>query len=181
MNKIVSTLSLVAGLSLGALTADAASISRVSYYPFYNPDRVSEMASTGQVPVTVIGSPFQTNDLIAQLSLPGFYPSARMVATPIAVNKGPHLVLAFDIYGSTDGTAVCRAPEKVSQRPTGGQMNIQAAFCFNDEVVSEAMMVTQRTSDAADPAFKLAMSRLLEELLTSRDSERVGGCENVTC
>ena len=54
-------------------------------------------------------------------------------------------------------------------------MRLQAAFCYGDEVVSEAIMEMPQPSDVTDRGFDQAMGQLLAVLLPS-DNRKQGDC-----
>lgn len=182
LKKSLACLAFACSATLGFAAAEAGTVSRVTYHNFYEPSQVRYMAKDGRVNVVVVGAPFPDAAVVRQLSLPGYYPNARMVEAPATDRKGPYLVFAFDVGGSTDGTDACQAPQQIPQRQSGSQMTVQGAFCFGNEVVSEALLTTSRPRRADEPAFRQDLAQLMEDLLTNQDPrQREGTCSSGIC
>ncbi len=149
---------------------------------FYGPGLVNYVAAKGNFPAIVIDNPFgpQTdNALLAGLELPGYYPATKLKATTVKARDDGHLVLVFNPRRTANGDTTCAAPAKQSASGADGSpgtLRLQAAFCYDDEMVSEAIMEMPRPAGINDPAFDQAMAQLMEVLLPGENQYLIGGC-----
>lgn len=176
-------LALTGALSLLVLGACATVITHDHRHSFYEPDLVRYVAAQGSFPVVVIANPFgpgADDALLATMHLPGFYqPTPLSKTTPKARDDG-HLILVFNPMRTSDGHGACTDPasQAAATAPdAAGVLRIQAAFCYDQEVVSEALMETPRPAALDDPAFGDAMAQLLNTLLPN---ERPDGGDCIT-
>jgi hypothetical protein len=149
---------------------------------FYEPSLVRYVASQGSFPAVIIANPFgaDTNDaLLATLELPGYYPPASFKATTAKARDDGHLVFVFNPVRASNGDTACAAPAKQSASETVGSANVLrllAAFCYDDEMASEAIMEMRRPNGINDKAFDQAMSELMVVLLPINSRHTIGGC-----
>lgn len=149
---------------------------------FYEPELVNYVAAQGSFPAVVIANPFgpRADDaLLASLELPGFFPPTKLRATTVAARDDGHLVLVFNPVRTSNGNTACAAPAKQNASGTvgaPGTLRLQAAFCYDDEVVSEAIMEMPRPTGLNDRAFDQAMAQLMEVLLPGENPYLIGGC-----
>jgi len=161
--------------------ASAATIYSDHLHGFYEANLVLYVASKGNFPTVVVASPFGSGTdraLLARLHLPGNFPSTPLTLTTQQARNDGHLVLIFNPVRPSNGHDACAAP--ASQAAAGsdgtGKMRLQAAFCYGDEVVSEAIMEMPQPSDVASRSFDQAMGQLLAVLLPS-DKPNQGDCD----
>ncbi len=168
-------------LAVGALVANAATITRDDHYPFYGPGLVQYVASKGTFPAVIIANPFGAGSdaaLLDNIELPGNFPPAPFAATTPQGRDDGHLVMVFDPVAAASGHGACAAPAKQTAGKAGGAsatLRLQIAFCYDTEVVSEAFMEMPRPSGPSDQAFTQAMAQLLSVLLPS-ESPNKGDC-----
>jgi len=166
-----------------APSAQGATITRDDHYPFYGPGLVQYVAAKGTFPAVVIANPFgagRDGALLSALELPGYLPPTALSPTSARDRDDGHLVLIFDPVSSSSGHAACAAPDQQSVSGGGGgteTLRLQIAFCYDDEVVSEAFMEMPRPRGPGDPDFNQAMAQLLYVLLPPQNPNR-GACQN---
>jgi hypothetical protein len=160
--------------------ASAATIYSDDLHGFYEADLVLYVTLKGNFPTVVVASPFGSGTdraLLAKLHLPGCFPSTPLTLTTQQARNDGYLVLIFNPIWASNGHDACAAP--ASQAAAGsdgtGKMRLQAAFCYGDEVISEAIMEMPQPSDVADRGFDQAMGQLLAVLLPS-DNRNQGDC-----
>ena len=161
----------------------AATISKDDQYPFYEPDLVQYVASKGSFPVVVVANPFgagKDGALLAGLELPSYYPPTPFIATTPQNSDDGHIVLVFAPITAANGYDTCRTP--ASQTITGQKgdttnktLRLQAAFCYDDEMVSEAFMEMPKPKGPHDQRLTLAIDQFLDILLPSQ-SPNIGTC-----
>lgn len=167
MTRLRIALALAGTLTYGCL-AQAGTVTEIDQYPFYTPELVSYSAPNGAMPVAVVGNPFSGGDdeLAASLDVPGFAISSL---TPIAADgprKGGHIVLVFNPVGhAPGGNAVCSDAAGTETSEPGGKFVIQAAFCYSNDVVAEAVLSTPTVSSPGDPGFQRSMHSLMYSML----------------
>lgn len=154
----------------------AGTVTRDDQHPFYGPGLVNYVASRGPVPAVVINNPFGGDAgnaaLVSELQLPGFFTQSSLVPVKPAERNDGHLVFVFDPAKTyPGGRAVCQAPEKFSEARKDGTLRLQAAFCYNNDIVSEAYLETPRPRDQSDPGFRQSMAQLMNSLLPSQVSD----------
>lgn len=171
----------IAAFLFATFTANGATISRDHHSPFYNPGLVQYVAANGDFPAVIIANPFGAGSnatLLAVVELPGnFLPTALSSITAKARDDG-HLVMIFNPRPSSSGDRACSEPTRKLVSPAAGSesnLRLQIAFCYDDEMVSEAYMVMPRPSGPGDQAFSLAMAQLLAVLLPLESPSR-GDC-----
>ncbi|MFP6749477.1 MAG: hypothetical protein VCD66_18015 [Alphaproteobacteria bacterium] len=155
----------------GAGTAHGATITRDDYYPFYDPGLVQYVTAKGTFPAVVIANPFgpdADDALLSRLELPGYYPPTVFSATTPQARDDGHLVMIFNPVAASSGQAACAAPARqtaTGKAGTGATLRLQIAFCYDQEVVSEAFMEMPRPDGPTDQRFSQAMAQLLDALL----------------
>ncbi|HJM90349.1 MAG: hypothetical protein QGG19_19045 [Alphaproteobacteria bacterium] len=185
------TKSLSLKISIGACTfamlclgqsVGAATIYSDDLGGFYEPSLVQYVASKGSFPTVVIANPFgaETNDaLLANMSLPANYPSVPLTATTTKARDDGHLVLIFNPVPTSNGDTACAAPASQSASGTAGGadvLRLLAAFCYDDEMASEAIMEMPRPSGIDDQSLDQAMAELMDALLPINSRHLIGGC-----
>jgi hypothetical protein len=150
-------------------TAMAEIITKEDLHPSYDPSYVNLAASNGHFPVVLVDSPIAGDTLLKTLSLPGYFPQVPLTETAADRATGERLVLAFHAPQSSDGADACRNPAALAGNPAKGELRVQAAFCIGNEVLSEAVMTTQKPIRVDDPAFKTAMTHLMSVVLSTQN------------
>ena len=82
------------------------------------------------------------------------------------------LDLAFIVEIVLSISAFMLTFDAVCGEKEAGTLRLQAAFCFNREVVSEAFLEMPRPATPTDTAFRGAMAQLMNELLPSQSPNR---------
>ena len=175
MKTFAAALAAAVLLLAQAACSNTNTISRDDLYSFYHPDLVQYVASKGDFPVLVIASPFGAGSdgaLLASMHLPGYYQPAPFSATTAKARDDGHLVLVFNPIRASTGHAACSEPAgqtaSGSAAGTAKTLRLQAAFCYDRDVVSVAYLEMPRPSGINDPAFGDGMSQLLAALLPIR-------------
>jgi hypothetical protein len=180
LKSVARGLAALLSLTLAACT-NTNTISGDDHYAFYHPDLVQYVASRGDFPVLIIGSPFgagSDNDLLAAMQLPGYYPPTPFRTTTAKARDDGHLVLIFNPIRASTGHAACDTPAAQSAAnsatPENGAtgatttLRVQAAFCYDRDVVSVAYLEMPRPGGFKDLAFRDAMAQLMAALLPIR-------------
>lgn len=170
----------VAALLLLTQGACTSTITKENRYSFYDPDLVQYVAAQGDFPVLVIANPFGAgtdDELLAVMQMPGFFPPTPFAATTDEARKDGHLVLVFNPIRASTGYGICTEPATQTtpaSARTGAadRMRLHATFCYGDEVVSEAILEMPRPTGLADPAFDVAMSQLMNSVLSSQGPDQ---------
>ena len=163
-------------------SAGAATIYSDDVGGFYEPSLVRYVVSKGSFPTVVIANPFgaSTNDaLLATLELLGDYPSVPLTATTAKARDDGHLVLVFNPVRASNGDTACAAPASQSASTPIGDANVLrllAAFCYDSEMASEAIMEMPRPNGINDRTFDRAMDELMTVLLPTNSRHLIGGC-----
>lgn len=143
---------------------------------FYSPEVVNYAAKGGIFPTAVYGNPFgpdADDALLEGMTIPPGFSPAVLTAIPKgeARNDG-HLVLIFDPARLPGGRAACRAPERVALQPDGVRLKVQGAFCYDDEMASEAVLDVVRPTRPDDREFREALDLLLAVILKPYSEHR---------
>lgn len=188
MKSPVNLKAFIGGLAASALlmtqVASAATIHSDELHGFYEATLVQYVTSKGNFPTVVVANPFGSGSngaLLAKLRLPGFFPPTSLTPTTAKARDDGHLVLIFNPIRASNGHAACVAP--ASQAAAGshetGTLRLQAAFCYDDEVVSEAIMEMPRPTGVGDQRLDRAMGELMAVLLPT-DNRNRGDCGGIT-
>ncbi len=186
MTKSLSLKSFV-GVCMAAMLCLSQSVGAATIYSddvggFYEPSLVQYVTSKGSFPTVVIANPFGANAddaLLATLEMPGYYQSVSFTATTAKARDDGHLVLVFNPVRASNGNTACAAPAKQSASEAVGGANVLrllAAFCYDDEMASEAIMEMPRPAGVNDQAFDQAMEELMAVLLPTTSRHLIGGC-----
>lgn len=181
MRQVWQTSMLTLAAVFAATTAQSETITHEFHYPSYDPQYVQYAASKGSFPVVLVDSPIAGDELVGSLALPGSYPQVPLTEVSEAERKGQYLVLAFHSPINIGGDKLCVDPSTAASNAPGGALRVQAAFCSGDEVLSEAVMTTERPSGTADKGFNGAMARLLNRVLSTRSPNDDGSCGRSSC
>ncbi len=133
---------------LGILAACAQSgvlVSRVDYANQYEP---LEISAAGNLPVTVIGNPFDAPQADVQRSVVESM-QGRTFGVPVNFSVAPnerdpdqrfHVVVAFTNVSGGDPAALCKSGDSFESNATGGGVTtLMGAFCSNDSYLSHAI------------------------------------------
>jgi hypothetical protein len=146
-SKLATTAVLAASaLALGAcLTPTQTSTPNIS--PFYSAQVVGYVTSGGAMPLEVRGQPFAgmkaekvTADTARRLKLPDWFATREFAPAPIdgAPSGNYRTVIVFNSAElTTDSDDVCRASDKIEVTPPGNRVNVIAAFCAGEEVITD--------------------------------------------
>ena len=165
--------------------SQGATITRDDHYPYYGAGLVQYVASKGTFPALVIANPFGVGadkDLLTNLEMLGGYPPTPFSRTTPTARDDGHLVLIFNPVQSSNGPSACASPSSQavhSKSRPASPLRLQIAFCYDNEVVSEAYMEMQQPSELGDRAFHHAMAQMLNILLPIENPNR-GDCGNPT-
>jgi len=162
-----------------ACAGDGNRITYTEHSNFYSPQLVQYVSNKGYFPLTMHGAPFgpEGNGKIAQnLRLPGYYKSVpfKEVSGQSSDDLG-RLVLLMDAGGIVNGSKLCHDLDKLALNGNQGEkLQIQASFCYQDEMVSHAVLTTLRPKSADDPDFQRGMRQLTEDLFRTQLPEGPG-------
>ncbi|MDP6343125.1 MAG: hypothetical protein QF578_15030 [Alphaproteobacteria bacterium] len=172
----------IAATFLGlAGAAVAANITGDHRKAFYEPILVNYVIADGNLPTVVVGQPFGAGGnaaMLGSIKLSGDFPTTPLTPTTVQARDGGHLVFVFGPPITAHGRHACEAPSKLARPAGGGNLRLLAAFCYGDEVVSEAYMEMAKPSGPATGEFQQAMGQLLAVLLPPYNPD--GGCTNTT-
>jgi len=141
--------------------------------PYYNPSTVSWTVVDGRFPAEVYGQPFadrtETAETIAAaISGPSYAPPSRLTADPAAAEKraGHRVVLVFNPSAFPSFKRLCADASAIKTAGASASvMNVHAAYCARDEVVSTGVLRAAPGKDPSDPVFHKSMQHLIENLL----------------
>ena len=178
MNRTATLLS-AAGVALAGCFVGAGTITDADVGPAYTPQFVNYAARSGEFPTAVFGNPFGADadaQLLAGMWIPGDFTPAKLTAIPKGEKRNDgHLVFLFDPEIAPGGRVACRAPDSVERKPGGANLRLQGAFCYDDEMISEAVLNVARPQSPNDPNFNRAMNQFLAILFTPR-ADRSSDC-----
>ena len=169
--KILHKLTLAAAAVLVAACAGNANrLTYTDHTNFYSPHLVRYVSQKGYFPVTIHGEPFGADgsrQITENLTLPGSY-------EPVPFRKAGkedigRLVLFMDGKGIINGRRLCEANEAIPTDLSGGEkIRVQAAFCYQDEMVSETVLTAVRPNSADDPKFQRSLTEMTEVLFRTQ-------------
>jgi hypothetical protein len=146
------------------------SIQETQIDPYYTPDLVRGIAADGEFPTQVRGSPFAdhpdvADKVLARLRMPGMFPQARFVLV-----FGPALL-------GLRGKEACGKLDGMKLAPDPDQLDIVAAFCVADQVLTQIRVQGAAVPGPDDPAFGRVLDQSIVSLLPSNEVDRTGDCE----
>jgi hypothetical protein len=157
------------------------SIQETQIDPYYTPDLVRGIAADGEFPTQVRGSPFAdhpdvADKVLARLRMPGMFPQARFV--PARSTRQHRVVLVFGpaLLGLR-GKEACGKLDGMKLAPDPDQLDIVAAFCVADQVLTQIRVQGAAVPGPDDPAFGRVLDQSIVSLLPSNEVDRTGDCE----
>jgi hypothetical protein len=163
------------GVTAILAVACAGNVNRLTYTEhthFYSPQLVQYVTNKGYFPVTMYGTSFGADgngEIAKNLRLPGNYQQVPFKDVSGQPSDDPgRLVLLMDANGIVDGDKLCGDPGKLaSTAQQSEKLQVQASFCYQDEMVSHSVLTTLRPKTAGDPGFQHAMrhAKLKSKLL----------------
>ena len=104
--------------------------------------------------------------VIAAMQGSSFGPLTNFTTTPSAnTSESYRLVVVFSGDRYSGATAICRDVDSASLKPVAGRVEIQAAFCYRDETLSQLNVAYPQGS----PALGDAMSQVFINLFPHFD------------
>lgn len=176
------TAAILAGLAVSAC-AGLPQTSTGGLTPFYDRSVVAYAAQGGAIPLVVHGSPHPDVDpaeaatLIAQdLRLPGWFPPTpfRPAPVPGAPSGDYRLVLIFNPARPASGDDACGDVSRIPLAPPGAQMTVRAAFCTENERITDAAAWAPASAPGA-PTFRALTDQILMTVFPERNRLRDGG------
>ncbi|MDP6403813.1 MAG: hypothetical protein QF797_01260 [Alphaproteobacteria bacterium] len=157
------------------------SIQETQIDPYYTPDLVRGIAANGEFPTQVRGSPFAdhpdvADKVLARLRMPGMFPQARFV--PARSTRQHRVVLVFGPASlGLRGKEACGKLDGMKLAPDPDQLDIVAAFCVADQVLTQIRVQGAAVPGPDDPAFGRVLDQTIVSLLPSNEVDRTGDCE----
>lgn len=174
-----AALAAAAAFALAGCFAGMSTITNADVAPGYSPQFVNYAARSGEFPTAIYGNPFGADadaQLLSDMWTPGDYTKAKLTAIPKGEERRDgHLVFLFDPEIAPGGQVACRTPESVRRKPASGSLKLQGAFCYGDEMISEAVLDVRRPQSPDDPNFHQAMNQFLAILFLPR-ADRANDC-----
>lgn len=174
MRYLVLSIALLAGLS----GCGGATVFTTYYDSLYSPDEVTLAAANNPALAVIRGNPFAADR-----------DNAAVLAAMQGVNFGPRLLFsqsprADDRYGykvildfgapSFGGGPCSLGPTPPAPRPTAERMDVYAAFCIGDRLLSEAGGSVGGVTGPDDPKLRRLIADLLVALTPPYDPKRIG-------
>ena len=158
----------------------ATSIQETEVDPYYTPDLVRGIAAYGEFPTEVRGSPFAAHaevadKVLARLRMPGMFPQARFV--PARSTRQHRVVVVFSpTLPGLRGQEACRDLGGMKLATGAEQIDIVAAFCVGDQVLTQIRVQGAAVPGPEDPAFGRVLDQTMISLLPFNDTDRTGDC-----
>jgi hypothetical protein len=169
-----------------ALTACVTSTQTSKAYvsPFYSADVVRYVTSGGAMPLEVKGQPFAGMDgnnvtwhTAQRMELPSWFVTRKFAPAPVEGTPSGNYrtVIVFNSAELTiDSEDVCRDTAEIKVTPPGRRVNVIAAFCAGDEVVTDTYGSTTASGpDAAE--YRQLMTQISMTLFPLRNIETENG------
>lgn len=154
-----------AGGGFGGLDA----VTKVRIDPSYSRGQVSADTADG-AKVEVIGAGVDPQAVADALRLPSYFTPRPFTALPSgpATTEIDRLVLVFGASAALDGDDACQG---LAPPPSTGLV-VLAAYCDDDEPLSEGRLSSPALSDPASPEAAQAYRGLLAKILPAQNPER---------
>ena len=131
----------------------------------------------GAIVAQIVGNPFNVSDdqfraaVLAHMQGQNRGRPAKFVAAPDKETLAPYkVVAAFNMPANVDGYDLCKGPGALPPSPKRtGQVTLGMAFCFGDDIKSDAKGWVSDLSGIDDPRFAELVSRVTQAMLPSTD------------
>jgi hypothetical protein len=147
------------------------------YDSLYSPDEVTLAAANNPALAVIRANPFAADRdnaaVLAAMQGVNFGPRLRFTQTPRADDRYGYKVI-LDFGAPSPGAIACRlGPSPAVPRPTD-QLDVYAAFCVGDRLLSEASGSVGGVSGPDDPRLRRLIADLLVALTPPYDPKRIG-------
>jgi hypothetical protein len=167
---------LVAALALGGCSSVWVDDLSPPRYNYNNGD-FEYATHKGAIVTQIVGNPFSIGDdqfrsaTLAQMQGRNRGRPAKFVSAPSQETLAPYkVVAAFNMPPDITGYELCKGPGALppSAKRTG-QVTLGMAFCFGDDVKSDARGWVSDLRGIDDPRFAELVNRVTEAMLPARD------------
>jgi hypothetical protein len=177
---------LAAALALGAC-ADASTVHTSYYNSGYTPGHVQLAAASGPSLAVIRNDPFPTDrnseGVLAAMQARNFGPKMYFTQTPRPDDRyGYKVVMNFgpSIYGS--GYSCAYEPTPPASTPPSGPINVSAAFCVGDILLTDAAGSVGGATGPDDPRFHRLIGDIMVALTPPYEINRGGDdCRGPGC
>lgn len=157
-------------LAAGCAATGGERIYNAMYFS-YTPSNFRSMAAAG-APIEIFGAPpggASAEEVVAALRMPARLASTapRLAEVP---GQGQRLVFAFGSGGAVNGEALCAGA--VQGGALNDRLEVSAAFCRGDRLMTQAQMTVPGPVGPPDPQFTQSMRRLIDVLGPRDDPNR---------
>jgi hypothetical protein len=155
-----------------AACADIDHIGPAHYSTLYSTGLVAYAVPKGEMTTEIRGdAPGGPEAVAAMLRPPGWLPPFRFATKPMPGTPSNYrVVLHFDpAAAAVGGESVCRGERSPDITPPPERTRVQAVFCVDDRLVSEANGYTARARSPAEPAFRGTLDHLMAALMPTRN------------
>lgn len=141
----------------------------------------------GAIVTQIVGNPFNVPDdqfraaALAQMQGQNRGTPAKFVLSPSNETLAPYkVVAAFNMPANVDGYDLCKGPGALPPSPKRtGPVTLGMAFCFGDEVKSDARGSVSNLRSIDDPSFAELVRQVTLAMLPSTDGLDTFGDANV--
>lgn len=153
------------------------------YRQRYSSGELEYATQHGELRTTVIGNPFATSreefsDSVMRLMKGANRgPVFTYTAAPTRIEPGTneskqHVVVAFGARINVPAADLCKRPDAVPVERTGGDVRMMAAFCFEEQLSSEAAGTARDVRGLDDPKFVALVRGVTFALFPETDRKR---------
>lgn len=160
----------------------------VSYDAGGVPALFRHVASEGDVPTVIYGNPSgapkTTFDATVVDAMQGHGWSANATfatARPADSRDGYRVVMVFSGERHFGGRAACGGVDAGALAPVSGRVGLQAAFCYDDAVLSQVHVEFGPLGGIGDSVLDQAVSLALADLFPPRDPNRSSCDDRLNC
>ncbi len=179
VRNVITRLIALAALPALAACASQTTIYKVDYDPIYSPLLMQKLTENGELATVVrgnpVGDPREVNAgaIADQLKSPQWFTKFRFTTEPgPATRKDYRIVLVFNpVHPAPGGPAICETNGDIPVKPGETRVRVQAAFCYNDDAITQLFAEAPTTSDLQDPRFDAFMRQTIAALLPQRNPE----------
>lgn len=148
------------------------------YDSLYSPDEVTLAAANNPALAVIRANPFAADRdnaaVLAAMQGVNFGPRLLFAQTPRAGDRYGYKVI-LDFGAPSFGGAPCSlGPTPSAPRPTAERMDIYAAFCIGDRLLSEVGGSVGGVTGPDDPRLRRLIADLLVALTPPYDPKRIG-------
>ena len=165
------------GLALGVAACAGATTTDFVYYERTGVRQLFRYAAADRdFRAAIYGNPSAASKeafdaaVIAAMQGSNWGPNTNFTTTPSeSAREGYRVVMVFSGDRHYGGKAACRDIDPATLAPVTGRVQLQAAFCFRDQVLSEVRVKFDAFRGLNDPALDRAVAQAVLHLFPLRD------------